>query len=220
MIEKIEKSEKIYDAITELPDEFILEAEEYAVPAKLPNPYLKWALAVAACLVIFCGGMISGLLLAENRQQGGPTQAKREEEKESFQFLVHNMAMNNSSSTNFSPSDAVYSNYLNVSIDSYTELVDLYQLYGMTSGDEIEKIVYGKGSRDLKKVTITEEEARRAFYQLTSGLVRYSANNFFSKVIDKMSEKEISFCRFSVCSEDAIINFSLKFYIGNALKLI
>ena len=187
-----EKSEKIYAAITELPDEYILEAEEYAAPGKIQNPYLKWTLAAAACLVIFCSGMISGLWLAENRQQGGLTQTKHEEEKESFQFLVHNMAMNNASSTNVSPSDAVYSNYLNFSTKSCTEIADLYQLYGMTSGDEIEKIVYSKGNRDAKTITITEEEARREFYQLTMGLERYSANQFFVKVIDKLSEKEIA----------------------------
>ena len=117
---------------------------------------------------------------------------KTEEEKDAFQFLVHNMAVSNTNSINPSQSEIVYSNYLNVSVDSYTELVDLYQLYGITSGDEIEKVVCGKGNNKDDAVTITGKEAVEAFYRVTSDLERYAVNVFFDKVIDKMSTVEIT----------------------------
>lgn len=200
-----EKSEKIYEAMTGISDELITEAEEYSFEGQKQKAdresrktsgknkihYLKWGLATAACLLLFCGGVVSGIILAENRQQGNMTQTKTEEEKEAFQFLVHNMAMSNANSINPSLSDVVYSNYLNVSVDSYTELVDLYELYGITSGDKIEKVVCGKGNNEDDAVTITGEEAVEEFYRLTASLTRCNVNDFFDKVIEKMSEKEI-----------------------------
>lgn len=201
-----EKSEKLYEAMTGISDELITEAESYdfsgqkqkadrenrKTSGKNKIHYLKWGLATAACLLLFCGGVVSGIILAENRQQGNMTQTKTEEEKEAFQFLVHNMAMSNANSINPSPSDVVYSNYLNVSVDSYTELVDLYELYGITSGDKIEKVVCGKGNNEDDAVTITGEEAVEEFYRLTSGLERYPVNVFFDTVIDKLSNVEIA----------------------------
>lgn len=211
MMGQTEKREKLYEAITELPDEFILEAEEdlavetdkmqemideRAVVKK--KAYLKWVLAAAACLLLFCGGIVSGLLLAENRQPGGLTQTKNDGEREGFQFLVHNMAMNNTNSTNSSPSETLYSNYVNtymnsnIAAESHTELTDLYQLYGITSGDEIEKVVCSKGNHVPNAVTVTQEEALEEFYQLTTELERCSIHVFFNTVIDKMSNMEIA----------------------------
>ena len=203
-----EKSEKLYEAITEFPDELIAEAEEYAFEGQKQKDdrknrkafgkdkiyYLKRALAVAACLLLFCGGVVSGILLTESRQQGNRTQTKAEEEKDAFQFLVHNMAMNNSpGSTNSNSSEALMSNYMNYSINSsYTELADLYQLYGITSGTEIEKVVCGKGNNRDDAVTITGKETVEEFFRLTSELERYTVNVFFDTVIDKMSTVEIA----------------------------
>jgi hypothetical protein len=77
---------------------------------------------------------------------------------------------------------------------SYTEISDLYRLYGIMSGEAIEKIAYYRGSKDITETVaqITATETIKKFYQLTSSLVRCDADSFFDRVIDNMSEKEIA----------------------------
>ena len=208
MMGQTEKCEKLYEAITELPDELIAEAEEFlqekeksaAVtgrPAK-KNSYFKWILAVAACLTLFCTGIVSGLWLAEGKETGELQQTKYEEEKQGFHFLVSNMAANNSNSIQMKPSNDgyfendLYSNYLNTVTDNYTEISSLYMLYGITSGDRIEKVVYCAGNEAAQTVTITDKKNLQVFYELTLGLRRYSEGDFYDDVISKMSKEEIA----------------------------
>ena len=195
MMGRTEKCEKLYEAITELPDELISEAEEYSTEKEKTvkkNGYLKWVFAAAACLVLFCSGVVSGILLTESRQQGGLTQTKTDGEREGFQFLVNSMASNNRGSTQTKPAEDLFSNYMNVTIDNYTEIASLYKLYGITSGNRIEKIVYCAGNDASQMVTVTDEEALWVFYEQTLGLHRYSEGDFFDNVISKMSKEEIA----------------------------
>jgi len=168
---------------------------DFAVGAGRLHPVnLKWVLAAVAGLVLFCSGVVSGIWLVESRQQGGLQQTKSDEEREGFQFLVHNMAMNNGNITNSNPPNTLYSNYMNAGTNSYAEITDLYQLYGISGGREIEKIVYSRGTQgeQAARRTITEETVLEEFYRLTSGLVRCNTDTFFNKVIDVMSEQEIA----------------------------
>ena len=195
MMGQTEKCEKLYEAITELPDEVISEAEEYSTEKEKTvkkNGYLKWIFAAAACLVLFCSGVVSGILLTESRQQGGLTQTKTDGEREGFQFLVNSMASNNGGSTQMKPTGDLFSNYMNVTIDNYTEIASLYQLYGITSGDRIEKVKYCTGNDASQMVTVTDEEALRVFYEQTLGLHRYNEGDFYDNVISKMSKEEIA----------------------------
>lgn len=202
------KSEKLYEAITELPDELIAEAEEFlkekeksaVVTGSLAKKkgYFRWILAAAACLALFCGGIVSGLWLAERKETGELQQTKYEEEKRGFHFLVTNMAANNSNSMLIKPVDDgyseydLYSNYINTVTDNYTEIASLYKLYKITSGDRIEKVVYCAGNEAAQTVTVTDEAALREFYEQTLRLHRYSEGDFFDNVISKMSKKEIA----------------------------
>ncbi len=204
-----EKSEKIYEAMTGISDELITEAEEYSFEGQKQKAdresrktsgknkihYLKWGLAVAACLCVFGCGVLSGILISGGKEENPLEQTATSEERKSFQFLVHNMAMNNSAgSTNSNAPEALMSNYMNFSVgNSYTEIEDLYRLYGITSGDTIEKIVYYKGSKDISEAmsAVTNMAALEEFYRLTASLTRCNVNDFFDKVIEKMSEKEI-----------------------------
>ena len=230
-----EKSEKLYDAMTGISDELIKEAEEYSfegqkdgrenrkTSGKKKIHYLKWGLAVAACLCVFGCGVLSGMLLAESREENPLKQTATNEERKGFQFLVQNMAVNfsNDDSQN-NAKDILMSNYmnayLNVTTEGYKEISDLYRLYGITSGEKIEKIVCKpyQQSTQTQFYEITDASEIKEFYALSSLLARHDTDAFFRKVVDKMSVGERAAfhaeCRFlEITTSDGLV-FSFSIY--------